>query len=247
MTLTAEVGSGNSSLGLLSRIGGNNPLPVEQAFQLNVIATDRNTLNARWTITPDHHLYRSKIIFTVKSPAGTELGTPVFPEGKIIDDEFFGEMEIYDQSIDVQIPILKHSGDELVLETQYQGCSNTTGVCYPPVTLDSPLSLANLPEKAETPAAGTATDKGMAADEYFAGNFLYTLLIFFAVGLGLSFTPCIFPMIPILSGIIAGQRNLSAYKAFILSLTYVLASAVAYALIGLAFGFFGENLQTSLQ
>lgn len=226
-------------------INGNQPLSVDQAFRFSIAAIDKSTLNARWEVTPDHHLYRNKINFTVISPEGAELGKINFPPGKMVDDEFFGATEIYDQTIDITIPLPSIPGDALTVLTEYQGCANEAGICYPPVSTETTLSLAGLPEKAATQTSGSGS--GLLTEKYFSGSFIGTLLAFFVIGLGLSLTPCIFPMIPILSGIIAGQSNLSASKAFLLSLVYVLASASAYALIGLVFGFFGENLQSSLQ
>lgn len=236
---------------LLGKISGNTPLPVEQAFQFSLIAQDNKTLAARWIVTPEHHLYRSKISFKAETNDGQEvaLGSPNFPKGEIVDDEYFGEMEVYGDNLDVRIPLSNNTADQVLVTTQYQGCSIATGICYPPVVQKTPLSLASLSPQnlASLPPSETNNSNTSLTDAFFSGSFLSTLAIFFVVGLGLSLTPCIFPMIPILSGVIAGQDNLSAQKAFMLSLTYVLASATAYALIGLVFGYFGENLQSSLQ
>ncbi|PID34329.1 MAG: thiol:disulfide interchange protein, partial [Thiotrichales bacterium] len=220
-------------------ISGGRALSPDEALRFSLEATDKGTLRAHWNILPGHQLYRNKISFSVTKPDNTQLGEIQFPEGQLVNDEFFGEIEVYDQNTDIVIPLLTPDIEELTVQAQYQGCSNNAGVCYPPVTKEITLSLAGLPEQ--------NTDPGLLTDEYFSGSFIGTLIAFFIVGLGLSLTPCIFPMIPILSGIVAGQTNLSASKAFLLSLAYVTASATAYALIGLVFGFFGENLQASLQ
>lgn len=224
---------------------GTKALSSDEALRFSLEATDKRTLHARWEILPGHHLYRNKINFTASSPDNAELGEIQFPEGQMVNDEFFGEVEIYDQNIDIVIPLLTSDIEELTIQAQYQGCSNDARVCYPPINKEITLSLANLPEQSASPESGFGS--GILTDEYFSGSFIGTISIFFIIGLGLSLTPCIFPMIPILSGIVAGQANLSANKAFLLSLVYVTASATAYALIGLVFGFFGENLQASLQ
>ncbi|CAA6819439.1 MAG: Cytochrome c-type biogenesis protein DsbD, protein-disulfide reductase (EC [uncultured Thiotrichaceae bacterium] len=220
-------------------------LSSDEALRFSLEATDKRTLRARWEILPGHHLYRNKINFSASSPDNAQLGDIQFPEGRIVNDEFFGEVEIYDQNIDIAIPLLTSDIEELTIQAQYQGCSNDARVCYPPINKEITLSLAGLPEQSASAESGFGS--GVLTEEYFSGSFIGTLSIFFIIGLGLSLTPCIFPMIPILSGIVAGQANLSANKAFLLSLVYVTASATAYALIGLAFGFFGENLQASLQ
>lgn len=263
----ASATSGNGSNGgTLSDLFGadaggamGEPLPVEQAFQFDLSAIDRNTLKAHWAITPDHHLYRSKIKFTLKDAQGDiALGQAQFPQGKIVDDEFFGKMEVYGAPINVTIPV-EGNAQTLIVETEYQGCSDTTGICYPPVRKTTELSLASLPAGTSSAAASSAAASGNAsADEAPAGqnaflsklnsaSFLGAVFFFFIIGVGLAFTPCILPMIPILSGIIVGQSNLSTRKAFLISLVYVTASASTYAVIGVIFGLFGDNLQTVFQ
>lgn len=228
----------------LDNITNKKALSSDEALQFSLTASDKNTVHARWEVLPGHHLYRDKISFKVINPENAQLGEIQLPKGRIVNDEFFGEIEIYDQNVDVMIPLLTPDIDELTIQTQYQGCSNDAGVCYPPLQKETVLSLAGLPEQSADSESGSG---GLLTEKYFSGSFIGTILAFFIIGLGLSLTPCIFPMIPILSGIVAGQSNLSVNKAFLLSLVYVTASATAYALIGLVFGFFGENLQSSLQ
>lgn len=253
----------------LGGITNKDALPVGQAFKFSLVALDQKTLVAHWDVEPKHHLYKSKIRFTVKSPEGVQLGTPLYPEGKKVDDEFFGPMEIYDTSLDVSIPIesaAKAPSDikQLIVTTEYQGCSDVTNICYPPVLQDTSVDISALPEKADTAqllkalmavavsnSASTETLTNESADDYYnrlqSTGLFGTIALFSGLGLLLAFTPCIFPMIPILSGVIVGQSNLSARKAFLLSLAYVLASASAYAIIGIFFGIFGQNLQAILQ
>jgi thiol:disulfide interchange protein DsbD len=231
-----------------------NAIPVEQAFVFDMTALDKGTLNAHWIIQPEHHLYRPKIKFSIKEPQGVKLGTPIFPTGEMVDDEYFGKIEVYGKDIDVKIPILQaESLQKLVVETEYQGCSDSTGICYPPVKQSHELTLAGLPdaqpleqEQAETIPSSPedAISMRMRDDSYFSN-----LLFFFLAGLGLAFTPCVFPMIPILSGIIAGSSNndLSPRKAFLLSLSYVMPMALTYAIVGVVAGLSGANLQVMFQ
>lgn len=230
-------------------------MPVDQAFAFDMTALDKGTLNAQWKVQPEHHLYRPKIRFTVKEPQGVTLGTPVFPEGKQVDDEYFGKIEVYAQDFAVQIPIMESTGlQKLLVETEYQGCEDSSGVCYPPVKKVTELSLAGLPDakprEQEETAQGsqqTSTQDAISLrmqDESYLSN----LLFFFLAGLGLALTPCVFPMIPILSGIIAGSSNdLSPRKAFMLSLSYVLPMAFTYAIVGIIAGLSGANLQVIFQ
>ena len=230
-------------------------IPVDQAFVFDLTALDKGTLNAHWIIQPDHHLYRPKIQFSVKEPQGVSLGTPVFPKGEMVEDEYFGKIEVYGKDIDVKIPILQADGlQKLTVETEYQGCSDSTGICYPPVKQSHELTLTGLPdakpqsqEEAENNIPTSPEDAismRMRDDSYFSN-----LLFFFLAGLGLAFTPCVFPMIPILSGIIAGSSSsqLSPRKAFLLSLSYVMPMALTYAIVGVVAGLSGANLQVMFQ
>jgi thiol:disulfide interchange protein DsbD len=244
---------------LTNKAGGTNgkSLSVDQAFSFNLTALDKGTLDAHWTIQPDHHLYRPKIKFTVKEPQGLSLGEPVFPQGEQIDDEFFGKMEVYTGDINVKIPFKADNLAKMVVETEYQGCSNSTGICYPPVKKTTELTLTGLPDAAPMAAAQeealrskttASTGSENAVFERMQNEgYLSSLLFFLLAGLGLAFTPCVFPMIPILSGIIAGYGNFSSRRAFWLSLSYVLPMALTYAIVGVVAGLSGANLQVMFQ
>jgi thiol:disulfide interchange protein DsbD len=234
----------------------NKTLPVDEAFVFDITAIDKGMLNAHWTIQPKHHLYRPKITFTVKAPKDVTLGKPLFPQGEQVDDEYFGKIEVYGEDIDVKVPVqLAASANTLTVVTQYQGCSDNTGVCYPPVKKETELKLAGLPEARplanaepnDSTSKAPLNKQDALTQRLEDSSFLQVIAITFGLGLLLAFTPCIFPMIPILSGIIAGYGNTSSRKALMLSLTYVISGAVAYAIIGFVFGFFGQNLQTVLQ
>lgn len=233
------------------------PLPVDQAFKYNLVAVDQKTLVAHWDIQPDHQLYRSKISFSTKGNEDFQLGAPLFPAGQIVEDDYFGTVEVFSKALDISIPIIQTENQaalpkKLSVIAEYQGCSSSTGICYPPVKKTIDVDLSNAPPKLESlpeakPADTTNQDDSTYISALEGASFFGTILLFFGGGLLLAFTPCIFPMFPILSGVIAGQSDLSARKAFFLSLAYVTASAIAYALIGIFFGLFGANLQMTLQ
>lgn len=232
------------------------PVPVDQAFKYNLVAVDQKTLVAHWDIQPDHQLYRSKISFSTQGNEDFHLGTPLFPTGQIVEDDYFGTVEVFNHALDVSIPIIQTDNQadlpkKFTVIAEYQGCSSSTGICYPPVKKTLELDLSKAPAKLESLPATQATQAANNNDSYVSAlegaSFFGTILLFFGGGLLLAFTPCIFPMFPILSGVIAGQSDLSARKAFFLSLAYVTASSVAYALIGVFFGLFGANLQMTLQ
>lgn len=251
---------------LLTLIAGwthaQQPLPAEQAFRLTAHRLDAHTLEARWEIAPGYYLYRNKFRFEA-DPASARLGDPVFPAGQQHDDENFGKVEIYRDSVAVRLPIL--SGDEAAirLKTISQGCADL-GICYPPQTVEVAVGASSnvvpaqsLPatspmlSPASTPlqALDKADSEGSRIAQLLRDGGLWLILTsFFGFGLLLSFTPCVLPMVPILSGIIVNHGHaVSHARAFMLSLAYVLGMAVTYALAGVAAGLSGTLLSSALQ
>ncbi len=262
---------------LVGNMGGdtNDFLLPDQAFKFKVNIRDPHTLVARWNIVEGYYLYRDKITFALTDSAGTELGSVSLANGKIKQDEFFGTVEIYDQSFEVNLPLKRvvEAESHLTLETRYQGCANA-GICYPPISktvnlvlppveaadrgaLTGPLSKtsseANSPAKTRStfPVSETGdfeSEQDRIAQKLASGTTWLTIITFFGFGLMLAFTPCVFPMIPILSGIIIGQgKAITTTKAFSLSLIYVLAMAVTYTAVGVLVGLSGENVQAWFQ
>jgi len=248
-----------SSLGLID--SGDNFLHPDQAFTFTAEAIDGNTLRVHWDIADKVYLYQDKFKFKLKNADGITLGTPVLPKGKKKVDESFGEMVVYYHDVDIDIPLERTNPDatDVILMVKYQGCADA-GFCYPPITKEMPVSLP----ASSTTAAVASSDTGVGgangaddaslseqdriADSLASGNTLLTILTFFGFGLLLAFTPCVFPMIPILSSIIVGQgENITTRRAFIMSLVYVLAMALTYTVAGIAAGAFGQNLQAAFQ
>ena len=229
------------------------PSPSDEMFKYNLVALDQKTLVAHWEIKDDHNLYRNRISFALADAENIRLGEPLFPQGKVVEDTYFGTMEVYEGIIDVSLPLILTDPNStppktLKVITEYQGCSNSTGICYPTTKQISEVDLSAAPVPLTDADLDQAANPTPDYSEKIANaGFFGTIMMFLGVGLLLAFTPCIFPMIPILSGVIAGQSDLSARKAFLLSLAYVTASATAYAIIGIVFGLFGANLQTLLQ
>ena len=259
---TADAKSGFDPLAALKNLGSNlgltdssdNFLPPEQAFVFSAEAVDGNTLRAHWDIADGVYLYRDKFHFELQGADGIRLGKPVFPAGQKKVDESFGEMVVYHHSVDIDIPLERSNLNpaEVTLLAKYQGCADA-GFCYPPIDGNMPVSLpAGLAQAATTgtsaPAAAPRSEQDRIADSLASGNTLLTVLSFFGFGLLLAFTPCVFPMIPILSSIIVGQgEQLTTRRAFTMSLVYVLAMALTYTVAGIVAGLFGENLQAAFQ
>jgi thiol:disulfide interchange protein DsbD len=227
------------------------PLPPEQAFRFSARVVDAKTIEARWQITGDYYMYRDNFKFALE---GGTLGTPQLPPGKMKEDETFGNVEVYRKEVKILLPV--EASGPVTLKAISQGCWDG-GICYPPINQDAQLTMAGAasPSAAVSPAPSFSASAPAAADEssriagLFKGdNLALVLLSFFGFGLLLSLTPCVFPMIPILSGIIVNHGHaLSHLRAFILSLAYVLGMAVTYAAVGVAAGLSGTLLSAALQ
>lgn len=248
------------SLGLSANAG--QFLAPDKAYVFSAQVLNPAALIARWHIAPGYYLYRDKFQFKTNTP-GVRLGTPKFPAGIIHHDEFFGNQEIYRNQVSVEIPVQRAAGAPAAihLTAGYQGCADA-GVCYPPQTRTIALQLPAAGSASTPPGATAAATPPPAAQSrapvseqdrltrLLAGHHLpLTLLTFYGLGLLLTFTPCVFPMIPILSSIIAGQggQGLGTRRAFVLSLIYVLAMAVAYTAAGVIAALLGKNLQAAFQ
>lgn len=243
-----------SSFGRKLGLGGNQDsfLPPDQAFILSAEAADAHTLRVRFDIADGYYLYRDKFGFEVLNAEGIAIQPFQLPRGKEKEDEAFGLMEVFYHEVEAQLPLQRDrlQAGPVDLEIKYQGCADA-GFCYPPMKQVVSLTLPEASSPAP-PRAPVSEDFISEQDRYARGlaeNSLWlSMLSFFGLGLLLTFTPCVFPMIPILSSIIAGQgSSITPRRAFFLSLTYVLAMALTYTLAGLLAGLFGANLQAAFQ
>ena len=220
------------------------------AFKPSARALDGQTVEVRFDIAKGYYLYREKFRFAVDGEAA-KTGTPTFPKGKEKDDENFGKMEVYYQAVAIRVPIERPADAAgplpLALKVTSQGCADA-GVCYPPQTQ---VVNVELPAPGSAPATAPALagdESGRIAQALKNAGFWANLAFFFVAGLGLALTPCVFPMIPILSGIIAGQGHKASHaRGFALSLAYVLGMAVTYAAAGVAAGLTGTLISSALQ
>jgi len=243
----------------LLQAGG--PLPADEAFNLDVIAIDEKTLNVRWLVHKDYYLYKDKISIGVE---GASIANIVYPDATLKNDEFFGQVSIYDRPIEILLLLADISSGKVTLSIEYQGCWKG-GVCYPPQQANYSISLPGsetnnvADEPADDIEAPTSSlpaafeqmnNEELTAQELFQKGGLALFIGAFLAGLALSYTPCIYPMVPILSGIIVGQKDSpSTLKAVLMSLVFVLSMSIAYGLIGATAGYFGAgvNIQAILQ
>jgi len=256
-----------NSLNLLDGLGGQDDiLDPDQAFQIST-EPSAGKFTAKWVIAEGHYLYRDKIHITLDKDtidSGEVKPLPLTtPEGEAKDDPVFNKtLHVFHHFAQATLPY-SYTGNvdkNVTFKVVYQGCSEISGICYPPQTKKfsikiSPISAAQATTQV-APQIVASTDTGDSQvseqDEMSqalrSGNIWLTLLIFFGAGLLLAFTPCVFPMIPILSGIIVGQgESITTRKAFWLSLVYVLAMAATYTIVGILVGLSGENIQAWFQ
>lgn len=245
--------------GLLDNIGfGNDGLPPSQdeAFQFDMAVQDPQTLLARFTVAAGNYLYRDKIKFEISGTHPIQILHFELPEGKNKIDEIFGPTDVFFDDIDIQLPLNRSPQQQNIsLTVHYQGCSETFNICYPPtkkiIELVLPASNTSLVDKANTQVLSSTpllSEQDRLAQSLANDNLFTILISFFGLGLLLAFTPCVFPMIPILSSIIVGEgKDITTRRAFILSLVYVLAMSLTYTVAGLLTGLLGANLQTMLQ
>ncbi|MEL5848710.1 MAG: protein-disulfide reductase DsbD [Candidatus Igneacidithiobacillus chanchocoensis] len=235
-------------------------LPADQAFSFSAQNVGEGKLALQWKVAPGYHLYRS-MVHVELAPSNVQMGKLELPPGKLLDDPAFGKVQVLEGDNRVLIPytIQGAAPKEIAVTSTFQGCANA-GVCYPrqQKTIEVSLTPEPLVDRAPvaTNALALATSTAAPAPESNAATlaqglqdrFALTLLLFFVSGLGLAFTPCVFPMIPILSGIIVGQKERpSRSRAFGLSLAYVLGMALTYTIAGIAAALTGAYLQAFFQ
>jgi len=256
---------GDPSFGHSTRlIDEKRSLPPGDAFRYEAIGLNADTILARFNVQPGYYLYVDKFAFRVVGAPGFAVRGFALPEGTVKDDPEFGPVPVIYGEAEIPVQLNRPAGPQgpLVLEADFQGCRDGE-ICYPPQTARVELLMAAAAEAvvlpvAEPETAGAAMVAGPAPEPPLSEqDRLARLLIenppgamfaFFVAGLLLAFTPCVFPMVPILSGIIAGQgERLTTARAFLLSVVYVLAMALTYTVAGVLAGLFGKNLQAAFQ
>lgn len=246
--------------------GGDVILPPDKAFGLEVSVRDESAIQANFRVTPGYYLYRDKVSFSVKSdPAQTtdvKIINVSMPQGEMKSDPNFGDMKVFHQPFQALISLNRSNSThrKIILTASYQGCKEND-LCYAPI--DKQFSI-ELPEAGPTkngsrptlsPVQAPQQEEMLAQSESARlsnllkkGSFWLIVTFFFGAGLLLAFTPCVLPMIPILSGIIVGRNSHpSKMHGFVLSLAYVLGMALTYAAVGVAAGLSGTLLSSALQ
>jgi thioredoxin:protein disulfide reductase len=252
-----------------SAMAADDFLPPEQAFKPSAELRAGGTIRVTWAIAPGYHLYRDRLVFSAP-----QVGQPALPDGlRKFDSNFNKEMETYAGQLAADLPMKADAQTPFVLRVGYQGCADA-GLCYPPAevafTVDpaapgilklatsdaaaapapAPASAAPAPAAAASAPQATSApedDSSLARRTLQSGSAWRIGLAFLVFGLLLSFTPCVLPMVPILSSIIVGEGNATRSKGFILALAYSLGMALVYTSLGVAAGLAGEGLAGALQ
>ncbi|SPA38851.1 thiol:disulfide interchange protein, cytochrome c-type biogenesis, N-terminal interacts with and activates DsbC [Cupriavidus taiwanensis] len=247
-------------------------LPPEQAFRFAASQPDDKTIEVRFDVAPGYYMYRERFAFAAQ-PAGVKLGAPAYPQGKVKFDETFGkEMETYRDSVVIRVPVEAAPADgKWTLTVTSQGCADK-GLCYPPMESvhkvggsaladlfgkrgrsDAPAfepvpapAVPAVPAVPGSTATLRADDSDRIAGALASRNPGLIAALFFGLGLLLTFTPCVLPMVPILSSIVVGE-HVTRGRALLVSLAYVLGMAVVYTAVGVAAGLLGEGLSAALQ
>jgi thiol:disulfide interchange protein DsbD len=219
-------------------------LPPDDAFRLGAFADGPDRVRLVWQIANGYYLYRSRLGVRTTSPR-VGLGPLELPSGVQKTDEYFGRQEIYERELVGEISLARapDTPPDVFLAVTYQGCAQA-GLCYPPIHKTIHVNLP--PHGAGTGAFVSEQDR--LASLIRSGNLALVLGTFFGLGLLLAFTPCVLPMVPILSGIIAGHgSNVTTGRAFALSLVYVLGMAITYTVAGALFAAAGQQVQAVFQ
>lgn len=235
-------------------------LEPDKAFRFSARLLDAATIEVRYAIADGYYLYRDRFRFAAE-PATVVLGAPQFPRGEIHEDKFFGKQETYRKAVRIRLPLDAAAPERLKLVVTSQGCADI-GVCYVPQEQSAELRLASTggapgsgfgkaDRLASTPesAAPVATGEDVRyAGVLESGKLWLVVAVFFGAGVLLTFTPCVLPMIPILSGIIVGEgRKVTRRRALLVSIAYVLGMSVTYTAIGVAAALSGNLLSAALQ
>ena len=235
-------------------------LEPEKAFRFSTRLIDDRQIEVRYEIAPGNYMYREKFRFSAE-PAQVTLDASGLPPGKVRKDEFFGDVQTYRGDLRFVLPLTVGGApvQRFTLKAVSQGCADL-GVCYPPQEQQAELTFVSYSQATTTggssvlqsPAAPVAAGLPKSEDtliaELFAGGIWVLIASFFGFGLLLALTPCVFPMIPILSGILVPHsEHLTHMRGFLLSLAYVMGMAIAYALAGVAAGLLGTLLSSALQ
>ncbi len=247
----AAGGRGSALTNLLTGTSTSNPdepLPADEAFVMNARVEGPNELVIGWTIEPGYYMYADK--FSYRADESIGLGTAELPQGTPHEDLEFGDVEVFFNYVEATVPFNRATPDEVDIEltADAQGCK-LDSICYPPMTRTMALTIPATSEfDMPVPLEPMVSEQDRLAGLIVDGSLWAVLATFYGLGLLLAFTPCVLPMVPILSGMIAGQgRETTAMRGFTLSLAYVMGMALTYTAGGAVAAMAGAQVQATFQ
>ncbi|HJL92746.1 MAG TPA: protein-disulfide reductase DsbD [Woeseiaceae bacterium] len=230
---------------IVGKLNRENLLTIKQAFKPYLSAIDSTTLEIAFQIAPNYYLYKNKIIVTAENPY-IQMGAIELPKGNIKTDEWFGASEVYFNEVFGRVAVSRNTSnhDILTFFVDYQGCLENE-LCLPPQTSKINVNFSSIGINQNKPQEKIKiSEQSRLASLISNSNLSIIILTFFGAGLLLSFTPCVLPMIPILSGILAGEgKNISPKRGFSLALSYVMGMAIIYTVAGIISASIGLQLQ----
>ena len=247
----ADITSKSEANQLVDNTAEDDFLAPDVAFKLALSAQDAGTIQATFKVVPGYYLYRERIKFEIAADSNHKITSVMLPAGEIKDDPNFGKQEVYHHNFKANIQLSDSSDKKVIIHATYQGCSEK-GLCYAPIKKTISVKLGeNSQQSSVSDSTNNVDSDDDSANLLKTGNIWLIVAGFFAAGLLLSLTPCVLPMIPILSSIIVGsQSNItpnSESHSFSLSVAYVLGMAFSYTMVGIAAGLSGSLLSQSLQ
>lgn len=234
---------------ILSALTAPAFLSPEQAFKVKLYIDNPTTIKAEFSLAPHYYLYQNKLHFSVNSPANISIRNIDLPLAEIKSDPSFGELKVYHHDFTATLTLSRalQPLEIIRIATGYQGCSEM-GICYPPQQQIIQPGQGQPEASPAAPVIATPSPADNPIERALqGGRFWVVIVTFFGAGLLLALTPCVFPMIPILSGIIAGQQQVTRLSSFLLSISYVLGMAITYAMVGVAAALSGTLITNTLQ
>jgi thioredoxin:protein disulfide reductase len=241
----------------IAALGGQNQddlMTVDQAFQVEAIATAPDRIDVIFRVNKCCYLYRERMKFEIEAGQPASLGAPDMPAGTPKTDDL-GDHHVFHENVTVRLPVQRGSKGAFTLPVKvgYQGCNEPIGLCYPPQTKEFKLEMPEATAVSAVSSDGRSVGGYVSKQDRLAnlirsGNIFVMAGAFFLAGLLLAFTPCVLPMVPIVAGIIAGEgATVTRGRAFSLSVAYVLGMAATYTTAGVAFAAAGQQAQTLFQ
>lgn len=241
---------------MLKMVSASDYLPVWQAFQVKVEPSSQQFVWVKFTIASEYHIYQDKIKIVSLADSSVKLGQAVFPDPMLLKSQDLGTFRVYENRADIQVPIDNYGDGKLKVKISYQGCKGLD-LCFPEqqqtleINLNQPVSpaISNPTPVAKdvslTDVLSSSSDSSQLTS-LLSANWSLVILGFFLLGLLIAFTPCVFPLLPILIGVISGA-NVSTKRSFWLAFSYILGGAVTYAVAGVIAASVGYSLAGALQ